>query len=519
MHRQPQSNSNDIVNITILGGGTAGWITAGVIAAHHKKQKTNLVNITLVESPTIPIAGVGEGTWPSMRRTLKEMGISETDFLLQCNATFKQGAKFAKWVNGSDNDAYYHPLVEPSRYHAYNLANNYVNTPHSVRFESIVCPQGAVCELDLAPKNLSQREYEGLLNYSYHLDATAFASFLKKHCIEKLGVNHVIADIDQVEGTSETSITALITEKGEKITGDLFIDCSGFKSRLLGKHYETEYVSCQETLFCDRAATLHVDYDEGQTIPPYTISTATQAGWIWDIGLPHRRGIGHVFSSHHMNNEKAKQCLAKYIRRDISDIDIKYFDINPGHRKVFWKHNCVAVGLSAGFLEPLEASSLVLVEMAAKYIAEHLPKTSCVMPIVAKKFNQTFLARWEQIIDFLKLHYVLSERPEPFWEMHRNKDTWPDSLVDNLMLWKYQPPWHSDFAFVEEVFPSASYQYVLYGMQPNFTSSNNIDALECEQLMREETTKRKQQIQYFKNQLYDQRTLLNNIAKFGLPSH
>ncbi|USI26400.1 tryptophan halogenase family protein [Alteromonas macleodii] len=511
------SSEHNLRNIVILGGGTAGWITAGVIAATHRSNntKSSTIKITLIEAPSIPIAGVGEGTWPSMRRTLKLLGVSETDFINQCNVTFKQGAKFRHWVTGRDDDEYYHPLVAPNHYNNINFAESFSTQKFPFSFDKAVCTQGHICDLNLAPKNISHREYEGLLNYAYHLDANAFALFLKKHCTETLGVTHIEAEIERVEGEPDSPIKALVTNSSTRIEGDLFIDCSGFKSHLIGGHFNVEYQSCKDILFCDKAITTHLAYDNNAPLLPYTLSSATDAGWIWDIGLTNRRGVGHVYSSEFIDQEQAKSRLEHYAKRKLRDDEVRTFDIAPGHRKEFWKQNCVAVGLSAGFLEPLEASSLVLVEMAAKFIAEQLPRNTNVMGVIANRFNEVFRYRWSQIIDFLKLHYVLSERKEAFWQQHRNQETWTKSLSENLLLWRYHSPWHNDFTRTEEVFPSASYQYVLYGMQPNYSFINT--AAQCQHKHYIELFAQDIELQLHqqKAQLYDQRTLLSNVRKFG----
>lgn len=517
MQQPHYTNNHPVTRIVILGGGTAGWITAGVIAATHKRHaEKQPIHITLVESPSIPIAGVGEGTWPSMRRTLKLLGIRESDFIIRCNATFKQGAKFKHWVTGLPEDEYYHPLVLPSQFSERTLAEDFVNQYADTSFDKLSCAQGHICDLALAPKNVSHREYDGLLNYAYHLDATAFAEFLKEHCTTALEINYISAEIEHVKGKDNGPITALVSQEGQRIEGDLFIDCSGFKGRLIGEHYGVKYHSCEDTLFCNKAAAVHLGYFD-DTILPYTVSTGTEAGWIWDIGLPDRRGVGHVYASEFTSDDMAKKQLEDYAGRPLADEEVRLFDIAPGYRNTFWKENCVAVGLSAGFLEPLEASSLVLVEMAAKFIAQNLPKSSEVTPLIAKRFNSTFAYRWQQIIDFLKLHYVLSERKEPFWERHRDESTWPDSLRDALQLWRYHPPGHSDFPHAEEVFPSASYQYVLYGMQPHYTLKPTEPNAKSQMHIAHAKAHTYQQVSMLKQQLYNQRTLIDNIKKHGLP--
>ena len=224
---------------------------------------------------------------------------------------------------------------------------------------------------------------------------------------------------------------------------------------------------CLPVLFCDRALAIQVPTpSDSAPIASHTISTAQSAGWIWDIGLPTRRGVGHVYSSRHISDDAAEKELRDYIGPAAADLVARKIPIRSGHRETFWKRNCVAVGLAAGFLEPLEASAIVLIELSAKLIAEQMPACREVMDLIAARFNASTHYRWGRIIDFLKLHYVLTKRTDTaFWRDNRLPETIPARLQDLLLLWTHQSPWfHDEFDRVEEVFPAASYQYVLYGM-------------------------------------------------------
>ncbi len=458
-----------VTSIVIVGGGSAGWITAGTLAARLKTERErNSYKVTLVESPNTPIIGVGEGTWPTMRSTLRKMGVRETDFIKACSASFKQGAKFVNWHKG-DGDVYYHPLMLPQAYFEQNLAPHWPDLAGNLSFSEAVCPQDFLCEQGLAPKLITTPEYGHVANYAYHLDAGAFAEFLKNHCVEKLGVNHILDDVVAVKSKEDGDIQSVISQNAGEILGDLFIDCTGFRSLLLGGHYDVPFKSCKEVLFIDTALAVQLPYEDNNApIASHTISTAQNAGWIWDIGLQNRRGVGHVYSSDHLSEDKAVSNLKDYVGQthpEAAAEDYRKIDINPGHRTQFWKRNCVAVGMAAGFLEPLEASALLLIEISANMIAEQLPANRFAMEVVSKRFNETFLYRWERIIDFLKLHYIASERTDhSFWKDNRKKETIPDSLLELMDFWKYQSPWHDDFDRAVEVFPAASYQYVLYGM-------------------------------------------------------
>ena len=461
--------SKPIREIVIVGGGTAGWITAGTIAAKHRAGRECGISITLVESPNIPIVGVGEGTWPTMRHTLSTMGISETDFIRDCDASFKQGAKFARWVSGTPDDWYYHPLVLPHGFLQGNLAPHWLAGEGSGSFAEAVCAQQVLCERNRAPKQITTPEYAGVVNYAYHLNAGTFSEFIKRHCVAKLGVRHIRDDVTKVNSADDGDICSVSTREHGDLRGDLFIDCTGFRSLLLGEHLGVKFRSRKGTLFVDCALALQVPHEcDTAPITSHTVSTAQEAGWIWDIALSTRRGVGYVYSSAHTSDETAERRLREYLgptAKATGSLPVRKLAIDPGHRERFWERNCVAVGLSAGFLEPLEASAIVLVELSANMIAEQLPVTREAMEIVGKRFNDKFLYRWDRIVDFLKLHYLLSKRSDnDFWIDNRAAASVPESLRELVTLWKYQCPWHDEFVQKDEVFPAASYQYVLYGM-------------------------------------------------------
>ena len=449
-------------SVVIVGGGTAGWITAGLIAAQHGKH----LKVTLVESPNVKIIGVGEGTWPTIRTTLKKIGVSETEFLRQCDGTFKQASKFVNWRQ--EGEHYYHPFMLPKAYDTINLAPYWQASAQGLSFADAVSYQAAVCAQNLAPKQITTPEYGAIANYAYHLDADKFAGFLRDHCVEKLGVSHVLADVMRIETDGDGYITRLHSETHPPIEGDLFIDCTGFLSLLIGKHYGVPFKSVSDQLFIDTALAVQIPYaDEAAPIASVTQSTAQRAGWIWDIGLTTRRGIGHVYSSRFTTDDEALADLKAYIGPQgagLSLENIRKIPINSGYREKTWMKNCVAVGLSSGFVEPLEASSIVMVELSAQMIADQMPVNRKAMAVLEKRFNETVSYRWERIIHFLKLHYVMSERDEPFWVANRDPQTLPENLKDMLALWQSHFPWHDDLNRRDEIFPTASFQYVYYGM-------------------------------------------------------
>ncbi|NMP31513.1 tryptophan 7-halogenase [Thalassotalea sp. M1531] len=459
-----------VKQIVIVGGGSAGWLTAGIIAAAHNTHLPNGINITLIESSDIPTIGVGEGTWPTMRDTLHSIGISEQAFIACCDASFKQGSFFVNWCHDTEQDSYYHPFVAPHGFGQSDLVSYWQQNQQQTSFAHALSCQPHLCDNFKAPKQLQTPQYAAVANYGYHLNAGKFATLLKEHCVNNLGVIHIDDKVNQVKGAIDNDIEAVITENHGEIKGDLFIDCSGQHALLIDKHYQIPLKSLKHILFNDSAIAVQVPYKKpDQAIASQTIATAHDNGWLWDIGLVNRRGVGCVYASDYCNTEQAKEELTQYLSKELTNEDIESLDFReisftPGHREIFWHKNCVAVGMAAGFIEPLEASALALIELSAKMIAKELPSVMDVMPIAAKRFNQRFNYRWQRIVEFLKLHYVLSMRSSKYWQDNRASATVPEHLQELLALWQHQEPTYNDFIQIEEIFPAASYQYILYGM-------------------------------------------------------
>lgn len=513
-----------IEQIVIVGGGTAGWLTAGLLAADWRYDSRPNRRITLLESPDIPSLGVGEGTWPSMLETLRRIGLSESEFIAECDVSFKQGSRFYNWCR-NEGEHYDHPFTLPADYGRTNLAEHWLASGRPIPFSYAVSPQSAVCDEYRAPKQTTTPEYAYALNYGYHLNAGKFAQLLRKHCVENLGVVHQLGEVTGLETWDDGDIRSVHLKSGERLPGDLFIDCTGMAARLLSHHYQVPWVSRRDCLFNDAALVVQVPYADSESpIASMTLSTAHDSGWIWDIGLPSRRGVGAVFSRSHTNEEAVFRTLASYLESsgagaDASELTPRCIQFEPGHREWFWTHNCVAIGLSAGFIEPLEASALVLVERSAQFLVEQVPETRAQMPIVRRRFNEQFRRHWDNIIDFLKLHYVLSERRDSeYWRDHTAEASIPERLKELLLLWRSRSPWTCDSPYRDALFPPASYQYVLYGMCPKHTQ---LPALErrvrltgaAAHVALHETRARARQ--YLRG-LPTNRALLNSIQQYGL---
>jgi glycine/D-amino acid oxidase-like deaminating enzyme len=458
-----------VTRIVIVGGGTAGWLSACYLASRLRRGSEDRPSVTVIDAPDIAPIGVGEGTWPTMRQTLSEIGLDEADVLRSCDASLKQGTRFDGWLTGRDGDTYYHPFTLPCEGSPADLVAAWRALSPDRPFAHAVCAQPAVCDAKLAPRQSSMAAYAGALNYAYHLDAAKLAGRLARHAVETLDVIHLREEVVGVEAASDDRIGALRTRNGRSIAGDLFVDCSGHSAILIAGHCGAAWIDRSEALANDRALAVQVPVDPQSPIESQTLSTAHEAGWIWDIGLPTRRGVGCVYASRFMTDDSADLVLRDYVRRTVGtaaadSLSPRVLSFRTGHRDAFWRGNCVGIGLSAGFIEPLEASAIVLIELSLRALADNFPARPDAMPTHAARFNELFRTRWDRIVDFLKLHYLLSRRDEPYWTAQRDRSTVSPRLTELLRLWRDQPPSGYDFPLAEEIFPAASHHYVYYGM-------------------------------------------------------
>ncbi|WP_428818479.1 tryptophan halogenase family protein [Microbulbifer sp. MCCC 1A16149] len=474
-----------IKKVVVVGGGTAGWLAAASLARHLSPLKNQEYSVTLVESPDTPAIGVGEGTWPTIRNTLKNLGIDEFEFIRSCDASFKQGTQFVNWhtanVNGEDS----------SYYHSFELPRGMWPTPpgpywHHLQYQlglpyaEAISPQPAACQKHLAPKSLKTPQYEAILNYAYHLDAGKFATFLRNHAGEKLGVTHLLAHVQSAQLSESGFIDSIITREGDSICGDLFIDCSGFTSLLLDQTYQIPFHGVSDTLLVNKAVAMQVPYADAEgPINSPTLSTAQSAGWIWDIGLQSRRGTGYVYSANHTTADEAENTLRNYARAtfnqsqatpaqpDIVDhLEARHIDLRLGFREKVFHKNCVGMGLSAAFLEPLEASAIFLIEASCNMLTELFPQHLGQLSALEKKYNAVFNERWHRVVDFIKLHYYLSRRKDSdFWLDNTEVSSLPDTLKAQLAFWKHYPPSRFDMPSSLEPFVRESYEFILYGME------------------------------------------------------
>ena len=417
-------HDNRVRKVVILGGGTAGWMAA---AALSKVNNPALFSITLIESDTIGTVGVGEATIPTIHWFNQLTDIDEADLLAQTRASYKLGIEFAGW-NG-DGTAYFHPFGRyggpsdgPMFYHrwirARALGQAQAHADYSLT--TALARQGR-----FAPPSGDARSLLSTLGFAYHFDASLYAGFLRRRC-EAKGVKRIEGVVARVDQHPETGfVTALLTDRGDLIEGDLFIDCSGFRGLLIEETLKTGYEDWSHWLPCDRA--MAVPCERQADILPYTRATAREEGWQWRIPLQHRTGNGYVYSSSFTDDDAATQALlGRLVGWPLADPrPIRFV---TGRRRKSWNKNVVAIGLASGFLEPLESTSIHLVQSAIAKLLSLFPTRDC-DPLVAEQFNRVYRADVETVRDFLILHYHRTAgRSEPLWQYCQAMPL-PDSLV------------------------------------------------------------------------------------------
>lgn len=424
-------SQNNIEKIVIVGGGSAGWMTAAALS-HALKQHN--ISIELIESSDIATVGVGEATIPPIRQFNAMAGLDEREFILRTNATFKLGIEFKDW--NSVGQSYFHPFgkfgmdLEGVDFHHYWLRLRHQGIDTDLRRYSI-CSLAAQHHKFLpatsgrVPPHLS-------LDFAYHFDATLYAHYLRQ-ISESRGVfrrDGVVCSVNLDQGSGY--ISSLRLDSGEEIQGDFFIDCTGFRSLLLGKALKVGYESWSDYLLCDRAVV--AQSSAMAELPPYTRAAAQTAGWQWRIPLQNRVGNGYVFSSSLKSDDEAVATLTKNIEGELVS-EPRTIGFAPGRRKKFWHKNCVAIGLSSGFIEPLESTSLHLVQQAIIRLISLFPDKRCSQPAI-DQYNHMCGAELDSIKDFVILHYYANQRHDSdLWRYCRNMSI-PSSLEQRIALYQ-----------------------------------------------------------------------------------
>jgi tryptophan halogenase len=482
-----------MIRIIIVGGGSAGWMAA----AYLSRTVAN-ADITLIESAAVPTIGVGEATIPPIKRFMEELGLREADWMPACHASYKFAIRFDDWYRRGDR--YWHPFeglpyFNPEHHLAQYWYRHFLDrggadrlTFYDDAFVGIETmrqnrilknPDGSDDYLSFAIRD-GETTVSLNLPYAFHLDAGLFGAFLKERVALPNGVHHIVDTIDDVTVAENGWIASVTTRTHGAISGDLFVDCSGFRALLAGEALNGRYVSWRDMLFCDRAVALRAPFAApDEAIAPFTRSMAMDAGWSWRIPLTSRIGTGYVYSSAFLSDDDAEAALRERLgAARVADVTANRVSFRVGTRERHWVGNCVAVGLAAGFIEPLESTALHLVQHAVERIAGILARGSFNAAAVAG-FNATMSRAMEEVRDFIIAHYALTAREDtPFWRAVKHETRIPDSLAARLADWQRTLP----NRYAGGVFGETSWICILLGMNatplPHFYQRTPLPELE-----------------------------------------
>lgn len=465
---------NNIEKIAIVGGGTSGWMAACVFGKIFRNTTTS---VTVVESPDIGAIGVGEATIPAFMTFLKDVGIDEVDFIRSTQSTFKLGIEFRDWHHKGSR--YFHPFASPGRpidgHHFYQC---WLKSRHEGDLTPLMAhsPEAVLSEHN---RFFLPHKAKGTplakTGYALHLDSILVGKYLRDHALA-MGVvrnEDTVMDID----VAETGlINSVRLKSGEVVEADLFVDCTGFRGKLIEDALNVGYEDWSDYLPCNRAVAVQTTHDG--VISPYTISTARAAGWSWKIPLQSRVGNGYVFCDKYCSDDEAINTLLKSVEGEVFH-EPRVIPFVTGKRKKVLHKNCLSLGLSQGFLEPLESTAIHLVYKTLTLFIRFFPDKGF-DEILEKEFNNRVSADYEEIRDFIVLHYCGTQRADtPFWEYCKNMPL-PDELVRKIAIFRARG---EVFPGKEDLFLSHSWQAVFEGMGVEPKSYNpTVDALNYDKL-------------------------------------
>ena len=426
-----------IRDVVILGGGTAGWMSATYLARAFGRN----VRITLIEAATIPKIGVGEATIPNLQKVFFDfLGIPEEEWMRHCNAAFKMGIRFENWRSPNEQGGPDH------FYHLFGLIPNCDNVPLSHywalrRMQGVEAhPLAYSCykEAPLMDAKLSPRMADGtrVANYAWHFDAHLVADYLQKLAVG-WGVNRVVDELGHVELAEDGSIAALHTRSGGRFSGDLFVDCSGFRGLLINQALKEPFVDMKDHLLCDSAVATAVPHDDDlHGVQPYTSAIAMKHGWTWKIPMLSRFGSGYVYSSKFVSQDEATDEFLKLWNLSPSTTKLNQIRFRTGRNRRAWVKNCVSIGLASCFLEPLESTGIYFIYAALYQLVKHFPDKGF-DPAVITAFNDEIAYMYDDCRDFIQAHYFTAARQDtPFWRANKHDLTQSDSIRNKVALYK-----------------------------------------------------------------------------------
>ncbi len=496
-------------SVVIVGGGSAGWMTASYL-----KKAAPTVNVTVIESAAIKTIGVGEATFSTIKLFFDFLGLAEHDWMPSCNATYKLAIKFANWRR--DGGSFYHPFQRYETVDGYNMGEWWLKLkPHEMPFDRACFSIAGLCEAQRSPRFLDGGVFdEGVQDYfgggrkpkncflsdhtvqypyAYHFDAKLLAEYLKEYATSR-GVRQVVDEVNEVNLAEDGAIDHLVTQRNGAIRGDLFVDCTGFRGLLINQALDEPFLSFSDSLLCDRAVAMQVPRDiEAEGINPYTTATAMRAGWVWDIPLYGRVGTGYVYSSAFISPEEAEEEFRRHLGPAAESLPAAHIRMRIGRCRNSWVKNCVAIGLSSGFVEPLESTGIFFIQHAIEELISHLPGQTIDEEMV-KSYNRLIAEGIDGIRDFLTLHYCTSERTDTeFWRATRSVAISPE-LRERLEIWKHRLPNAKNVNPRYHGFEFYSYSVMLLGLNciperslPALDHVDDANALHAFRALRERT--------------------------------
>ena len=425
-----------VKHVVVVGGGTAGWMTALLLAnsAYGARLK-----VTVLESPQVGVIGVGEGSTPWLRGFFESLGIEEAEWMPECHATYKAGITFDGWSTRPGYESYFHSFA--SMLDNMTMAP-FIDNVHARlnRADVHAHPNRFFISARLARDCKAPRPRESFpfdVWYGFHFDSVLLGKFLQKKAIER-GVQHVAGHVTDVRLTEAGDIGSLTLKDGDTLAGDFYVDCTGFASLLIGKALGTPFVSFKDNLFNDAAIALQVPHDGA--IPPQTISTAIDHGWVWKIPLTTRYGYGYVYSTDFCSPDNAENELREHLGLLDADIPARHLKFRPGRVAQPWNRNCVANGLAQSFIEPLEATTLLFVQRTAEMLVAALEKGD-IGEAARRQFNETLNGRVEGTRDYIVTHFKTNTRSDTdYWRANAANTHLSEPLQQLLRTWLASKP-------------------------------------------------------------------------------
>jgi tryptophan 6-halogenase len=421
--------------VVILGGGTAGWMSAAYLA----KALAGTAEITVLEAPTIPRIGVGEATIPNLQTAFFDfLGIPESEWMPECNASYKMAVKFINWrTPGTPSphpkeidgvaDQFYHVFGQLPTHEGLPLSHYWVNDRLSGATDE---PFDYACyrETPIMDAMKGPMTYDGtrVANHAWHFDAQLVADFLCRHSTKKLDVRHIQDEMTTVDIDDRGYLTALHTKSGARLEADLFVDCSGFRGLLINKALEEPFVDMSDHLLNNSAVATQIPHADEDGVEPYTSSIAMNAGWTWKIPLLGRFGSGYVYSSTYIDKDEAAREFCALWQLDPDSVPLNHIRFRVGRNRRAWVNNCVSIGTSSCFVEPLESTGIYFIYAALNQLVKHFPDTTF-NPVLRDSFNREIEKMFDDTRDFIQAHFYFSPRTDtPFWRDNKELTLGPD---------------------------------------------------------------------------------------------